>query len=120
MHHLFPTIPIDKFNEEIFEATLKIYNKVAKTEHSPVQNNRENVVLIVDLLKNMSHVEFVLGSSLHNRSKLFLWPIYKQNGLCVGFDIEPNTSNDFEPHPQFMMIEFRDKMSEYIETLGIE
>lgn len=119
MHHTLPSVPLSDFTEEVFTKVLEIYARVAgiidpcKTGLDP----RDGIEGIWVDLANHNFWDIRFGSLLSSHSKLFLHPVKKKDCLHVGFDFDPNTSDDSHPRAVTMRENFHREVQKYIDTI---
>ena len=123
MRHTLPSIPLEKFTEEVFVSILKIYGDVAEIRN-PCETSidpRESIESIWVDLSNHLYCEFHFGSSITMHSKLFLYPVMKKDCMHVGFDFDPNTADDSHPWPHAVTMRenFHREVQKYLDTLEI-
>lgn len=122
MRHTLPSIPLEKFTEEVFVSILKIYGDVAEIRN-PCETSadpRGTIEFIWVDLSNHLWCEFRFGSSLTHHSKLFLRPVMGKDCLHVGFDFDPNTSDDSQARAVTMRENFHHEVQKYLDTLKID
>lgn len=121
MSNALPSLPLEKFKEEVFTRIIEIYARTAEVRN-PCGTSADPLTTIefiwVDLANHL-WCEFHFGSSLSGHSKLFLRPVQEKDCLYVSFDFEPNTSDDSQPQAVKMRENFHREVQEYLDTLKI-
>lgn len=120
MLNRLPAVPLVNFNVSVFLEILRIYGKVTGTQNPGVNKIdvcRETKSVTEELQSGYGYIEHRFGSSLTMHSKIFLHSIKREGVVHIGFDFDPNTSDDSRPRATAMRENFHKKVRKYLNTL---
>lgn len=120
MRHALPSVPFEYFSEDVFSKIMEIYANIAEITNpcETILDPRDGIESIWIDLSNHLWCEFRFGSSISKNSKLFIHPVMKKDCLHVGFDFDPNTSDDSWTCAVAMRENFHREVQKYLDTLN--
>ena len=122
MRHTLPSIQIEKFDVNVLDKVIRIYELVTReTNINEVTFNPHEEIdsILVELTAHHQYLEFRFGSALSRHSKLFIYPLRKSDGLHAVFDFDPNTYDDARSDAVEMRGNFHLEVKKYFNTLTI-